>query len=95
MKCVEASIVQAYLVEEISSFCALYFDSNIQTHLNRVHRNDDGGEVNVSTRLSIFKYLGRPLGSKKGRRDWLSHDDYRAAEIYVLLNCDEMIPFIE
>ncbi|CAA2969179.1 Hypothetical predicted protein [Olea europaea subsp. europaea] len=31
---VEASIVEAYLLEETSTFCSLYFDQYIQTRLN-------------------------------------------------------------
>ncbi|CAA3020178.1 Hypothetical predicted protein [Olea europaea subsp. europaea] len=55
---VEASIVEAYLVEETSTFCSLYFDQHVETRLNRVLRNDDGGFVNPKGRLSIFTHSG-------------------------------------
>ncbi|XP_031110603.1 uncharacterized protein LOC116014792 isoform X2 [Ipomoea triloba] len=62
---VEGSICEAYLIEEISTFCSHYFEDHVQTRLNRVPRNDDGGDVNANNRLSIFTHPGRPLGQGK------------------------------
>ncbi|XP_043807714.1 uncharacterized protein LOC110620936 [Manihot esculenta] len=59
---VEGSIVEAYLIEENSSFCSHYFEPSISTRLNRVPRNDDGGHVEPMGRLSIFTHAGRPFG---------------------------------
>ncbi|OMO57751.1 Transposon, En/Spm-like protein [Corchorus capsularis] len=91
---VEASICESYIVEEISTFCSLYFDSNITTRLNRVPRNDDGGEVDSIGRLSIFSHPGRAFGPSRFCR-YLTDDEYKAAELYVLLNCEEIEPYIE
>lgn len=91
--CVEGSICEAYIIEEIASFCALYFEEDVETKFTRVPRNDDGGEVDLMGRLSIFKHLGRPLGPKKNTR-YLTTNEYLAAELYVLMNCEEMIPYI-
>ncbi|EOY03404.1 Uncharacterized protein TCM_018424 [Theobroma cacao] len=55
---VEGSIYEAYIIEEISSFCSLYFELAVQTRLNRVPRNDDGGDVDLLGRLSIFTHPG-------------------------------------
>lgn len=90
---VEGSICEAYLIEEISTFCSHYFEDHVQTRLNRVPRNDDGGDVNANNRLSIFTHPGRPLG--QGIRRYLSDDEYNAAEVYVLMNCEEVAPYIE
>ncbi|MQL86093.1 hypothetical protein Taro_018624 [Colocasia esculenta] len=44
---VEGSITQAYLIEEISNFCSMYFDTEIRTRCTQPPRNDDGGDSNV------------------------------------------------
>nr|GMC58147.1 Transposon, En/Spm-like protein [Ipomoea batatas] len=56
-------------------------------------RFDDGGDVNAKNRLSIFTHLGRPLG--QGIRRYLSDYEYNAAEIYVLMNYEDVAPYIE
>jgi hypothetical protein len=42
---VEASICEAYIVEEISTFISYYFKPYLRTRINRIPRHDDGGEV--------------------------------------------------
>jgi hypothetical protein len=42
---VESSIVEAYIMEEISNFCSHYFEPHVQTNSKRVGRNDDGGKA--------------------------------------------------
>ncbi|XVE92707.1 hypothetical protein REPUB_Repub01dG0122800 [Reevesia pubescens] len=91
---VEASICEAYIIEEITTFCSHYFDSNILTKLTQVPCNDDGGEVESMGRLSIFTYLGRAFVPKSVSR-YLYDDEYQAAKIYVLLNCEEIWPYVE
>ncbi|XP_022893391.1 uncharacterized protein LOC111407911 isoform X1 [Olea europaea var. sylvestris] len=91
---VEASIVEAYLVEEMSTFCSLYFDQIIQTRLNRVLRNDDGGHIDSQGRLSIFTYLGRPFGMQRHNSRLMTNEEFRAASTYVLFNCEEVTLFI-
>ncbi|OMO58327.1 Transposon, En/Spm-like protein [Corchorus capsularis] len=92
--CVEGSICEAYLIEEISTFCSHYFEINVQTRLNRVPRNDDGGDVDPKGRLSIFTHAGQSFGPT-GCRRYLTDDEYNTAVIYVLMNCEEIAPFIE
>ncbi|EOY00812.1 Transposase tnp2 [Theobroma cacao] len=60
---VEGSICEAYVIEEVSSFCSWYFEPAMRTRVNRVPRNDDGGEVDSISRLSIFTHPGRAFGS--------------------------------
>ena len=57
---VEASICEAYIVEEISTFISYYFEPHLRTRINRVPRRDDGGEVPSNGNLSIFSNLERP-----------------------------------
>lgn len=92
---VEGSIVEAYIIEEVSTFCSLYFESDIETRLTRLPRNDDGGERDSSSCLSIFNHPGRPLGSQKDGRLFINDDEMTAAHRYILLNCTEIIPFVE
>ena len=89
----EGSIAEAYLTEEISTFCSHYFDGGFETCLNRAPRNDDGGEVEPNGRLSIFSHRGRHFGQVSTR--WLTDKEYDQAVIYTLLNCDEIGPFVE
>ncbi|XP_038983288.1 uncharacterized protein LOC120111038 [Phoenix dactylifera] len=88
---IEGSIVEAYIIEEISTFCSHYFEPSIQTRLNQVPRNEDEGEFDLVDRLSIFTHQGRPFGKPSARH--LTTQEFNAAELYVLLNCVEVQPF--
>jgi len=91
---VEGSICESYLIEETSTFCSYYFESHVQSKLNKVDRNDDGGDVDCPDGcLSIFTHPGRPSGKEKSR--YLSDEEYNAARLYVLINCDEIQPFVQ
>ncbi|XP_039116071.1 uncharacterized protein LOC120251572 [Dioscorea cayenensis subsp. rotundata] len=92
--CVEGSICEAYIIQEISSFCSMYFESTVETRLNRVPRNDDGGDVESVGRLSIFSHPGRPFGPMNNAR-FLEDGEHYAAELYVLMNCEEIYPYVE
>nr|XP_017239698.1 PREDICTED: uncharacterized protein LOC108212485 [Daucus carota subsp. sativus] len=90
--CVEGSICEAYSFNEISTFVADYFPDEVLTKANRVSRHDDGGNIELNGRLSIFGLSGRAYG--KGRRIFLSENDLLAAHTYVLLNCDEIDEYV-
>lgn len=85
---VEESICEAYILEEISK----YLDPKLQTRNTKVPRNDDGGEGMVDECLSIFKYPCRPIG--KCRNRFLTNEELQIAETYVLVNCEEVEPFL-
>ena len=92
---VEWSICNAYLVEEAYNFCSYYFEPHVYTKSRRVPRNDDGGDVEeVEGNLSIFKHLDRPFGRMK-KKMRLSDIKYEAAQTYILLNFDEIQPYIK
>jgi hypothetical protein len=92
---VEASIYEAYIVEEISTFILYYFEPYLRTRINRIPRHDGGGEVRSSGNLSIFSNPRRltPKNVVTGR--YLSEIEFRQAHNYVLFNCDELRPFIQ
>ncbi|XP_028790871.1 uncharacterized protein LOC114746759 [Neltuma alba] len=63
---VEASICEAYIIEETTVFCSHYFESGVPPRIRRPIRNDDGGESDVPA-ISIFNYRGKPSGECKSR----------------------------
>ncbi|XP_039141251.1 uncharacterized protein LOC120278562 [Dioscorea cayenensis subsp. rotundata] len=91
---VEGSICNAYLVEEASLFCAHYFEPHVKARLQKMPRNVDIEEdiIEWPGNLSIFTRPGRTLG--RSRIKYLSEEEYSAAQIYILLNCPEVQPFI-
>ena len=92
----ESSICNAYLVEEASTFCSYYFEDHVQTKARTVPRNYEGGGDYIPSddplNLSIFKYSGRPLGRSKTRH--MTQQEYKAAHSYILLNCEEVEPYV-
>jgi hypothetical protein len=92
---VEASICEAYIIEEISTFISYYFKPHLRTRINRVPRHDDGGEVSSSENLSIFFNPRQPIHKNAVRGRYLSEIEFKQAHNYVLFNCDELRPFIQ
>ena len=57
-------------------------------------RNDDGeDEEEHEGNLSIFSHSGRSLGRAKSR--YLTEEEYRAVQTYILLNCPEVQTYIK
>ena len=57
-------------------------------------RNDNGSDGDeIEGALLIFKYPDRSYGRSKSRR--LSDSEYEAARTYVLLNCEEVDPYVK
>ncbi|KAK1375170.1 hypothetical protein POM88_031363 [Heracleum sosnowskyi] len=65
-----------------------YFPDEVLTKANRVSRNDDGGNVELNGRLSVFGLCGRAYGKEK--RIFLSEKELHAAHTYILLNYEEI-----
>jgi hypothetical protein len=89
----EGSMVEAYIIEEISNFCTIYFKSDVRTRLNQSSRYNDEKEKVHEERASIFAYLGKPIG--KLTRKILDEKEVEAAQLYILLNCLEVQDYIE
>ncbi|KAJ8749825.1 hypothetical protein K2173_013228 [Erythroxylum novogranatense] len=89
---VEGSICNAYLVEKASTFCGHYFEPYVRTRARQVPRNDDGGGTSgADGNLSIFTY---PDGYPNVRRRMLTEEEIDVAHGYILLNCQEVLPFV-
>ncbi|GLU09357.1 hypothetical protein SLE2022_262230 [Rubroshorea leprosula] len=86
---VEASIVEAYILYEISQFCSRYFGDDVQTSWNQPPRNYSGIGSNVPGQLSVFCCPGQSIGAHSRTR-CLTLEEKNAAELYVLLNCKEV-----
>ncbi|GKD22672.1 hypothetical protein Tco_1224375, partial [Tanacetum coccineum] len=52
---VESSIANAYLIEETSMFCSHYFEPHVKTKMNRVPRNDDGGDEELYEEIKTIE----------------------------------------
>ncbi|GJW76725.1 uncharacterized protein Tco_0138407 [Tanacetum coccineum] len=93
---VEGSIVESYLVNELSVHCSLYFDPRIETRLNREPRNfalDIHCSSQADSRLNIFKVPSRRLFDTGTKRN-LTNAEKHKAHTYILLNCEDVHPFL-
>ena len=83
----EASIVEAFLVEEISNFSSLYLPDDAPTSRNHPQRYAQSSTTSTSS-LSLFGDKGWKIG--RGEPRILSHEEYKTAMIFILLNMPEM-----
>ncbi|GLT84287.1 hypothetical protein SLE2022_025270 [Rubroshorea leprosula] len=86
---VEASIVEAYILNEITRFCSRYFGADLETSWSKPPRNFAAVPLYRNTEFSIFACPGHPMGSHSQTR-CLTTQEMKAAELYVLLNCREV-----
>ena len=77
-----------------SQHFALFIEPNVQTRLNQIPRNDNGGDIGIKGKLSIFRHPRRAYGSN-GICKLMDLNEYKAATHYILMNCEEPVPLIE
>jgi hypothetical protein len=88
--CTEASIAEAYILDEVSNFTTTYYGDKLLSVHNPPPRYNDGGN---GSNLSIFRgQLGRTSGSTTKT---LRHEEWRHIMLYVLTNLEEVIPYME
>ena len=90
----EGSICEAYQVEEISVFCAFYFEDDIPRPVQPPQQNYDGGPRGRPGCLSIFSHPGRAMPPTT-RFCALDDDELHVAHTYVLMNCKGIGPYLE
>ncbi|XP_047254778.1 uncharacterized protein LOC107847476 isoform X2 [Capsicum annuum] len=90
--CPEVSIAEVYLANECMSLCSRYL-YRIDTKFNRPEQNYVGGLKNSNGGLSIFCQPGKTLGAKDSCE--LEANELEQAHIYILKNCDEVLPYLE
>ncbi|KAJ8625638.1 hypothetical protein MRB53_034168 [Persea americana] len=83
----DMSILEKNIIE-----ITYYFPDEVLTKANRVPRHDDGGNVELNSRLSVFGLPGRAYG--KGKRIFLYEQELQAAHTYILFNCEEIDDFV-
>nr|GEX20647.1 hypothetical protein [Tanacetum cinerariifolium] len=94
---VEGSIVQNYLLNELSTYFSLYFDPRIETRLNREPQNfapDIHCSSPTETRLNIFKVPSRRLFDSGTKRN-LTNAKKHKPHTYILFNCEDVHPFFK
>lgn len=94
---VEGSIVREHLVNEVATYCSLYFDPMIETRHNREPRNFAPEQAISSSRdsqLSVFIVPSRRLYQKGGTQRLMKPEELEKAHTYVLLNCEEVAPYV-
>ncbi|KAL0430581.1 UNVERIFIED_CONTAM: hypothetical protein Sradi_0684100, partial [Sesamum radiatum] len=84
---VEASIFEAYIVEEISIFTTYYFEPNVICKKRRPGRNDDGLNNENIEHMSIFNHPGHPHSASKMK--YLIGEERHVADTYIVANCPE------
>jgi len=83
-------VAEAFILEEVSNFTIAYYKDGLPSVHNRPPRyNADESSSN----LSLFKgQLGK--ASASGTKT-LRHDEWRTIMLYVLLNLDEVNPYVQ
>ncbi|XP_076939329.1 uncharacterized protein LOC143607978 [Bidens hawaiensis] len=92
------SITREHLVNEIATYCSLYFDKTIETRHNREPRNfapHRPESSSLGSQLSVFVVPSRRLYQKSGTRRRMKVEEQNKAHTYVLLNCEEVYPYID
>ena len=89
-KCkIEASIAEAYILEEMSNFTTKYYVDNLPSMHNPPPRYNVGED---ESNLSIF---WGELGSSSGAtNNTLKHEEWRTIMLYVLTNLSEVEPYM-
>ncbi|XP_078179373.1 uncharacterized protein LOC144573466 [Carex rostrata] len=91
---VDGSIVETYIVEEMTNFISLFFENEVVTRLNRPKQYDDSRFAENDTWLPVVSYPGCATGSIPVRD--LTEEELNAAHYYIIINCrTEFEPFIE
>jgi hypothetical protein len=92
-KCkIEASIAEAYILEEVSNFTTKYYADNLPSVHNPPPRYNAGNPEDES-KLSIFR---GQLGSASGATNkTLQHEEWRTIMLYVLTNLSEVEPYMQ
>jgi hypothetical protein len=87
---VEGSICTAYLIEEASTFFSYNFNSHFQTRYTHIARNEE-----IATEQTVDEHLlsicvSRERLPGKIRTWFLTSEEFKAANNYILHNCEEV-----
>jgi hypothetical protein len=86
---IEASIAEAYILEEVTDFTEKYYTENLPSVHNPPPRYNAGEN---ESDLSLFQ--GKLGSVSASTTKTLTHKEWRCIMIYVLNNLDEVAPYI-
>ncbi|PKU82319.1 hypothetical protein MA16_Dca005324 [Dendrobium catenatum] len=90
----EGSICEAYLSQEITHFCSYYFEPHIRSTRTKIgHNMNFDVEEQSHAKLSVLRRQGKSSGKCVER--FLNDLEINTANLYVLLNCEEVEPILE
>ena len=90
-KCkIEASIAEAYILEEVSNFTLKYYTENLPSVHNPPSRYNAG---EADSNLSLFK--GQLGSASVASIKTLNFEEWRSIMLYVLTNLSEVQPYIQ
>ena len=90
-KCkIEASIAEAYILEEVSNFTSKYYADNLPSVHNPLPRYNT---AESNSTLSLFR--GQLGSASAATIKTLDIQEWRAIMLYVLTNLSEVLPYIE
>jgi len=89
---VQGSICATYLYRETIYFCSHYLKNFTLSPSN--HRNERQCQSPTSeSKLSVFKQVDRHTG--KECTHWLTNVEFNSTHVHVLINCSEVISYLE
>jgi len=88
---VEGSICNAYLLEEISNFCSLYFEDHVNTKAKDLDFGVKNNEFDSHLPKLFQDHMGTTTGQYTTR--YLDEKEYEQAHFYVLSNCEILRPY--
>ena len=89
-KCkIEASIAEAYILEEVSNFTIKYYANNLPSAQNPPSRYNAGEDES-----SLSTFWGQLRSASGATHKILKHEEWRAIMLYVLINLSEVEPYM-
>jgi hypothetical protein len=90
-KCkIEASIIEVYILEEVSNFTTTYYGDKLRSVHNPPSRYNDGvNEFNINI------FWGQLRSASGSTTKTLRHEEWSHIMLYVLTNLEEVTPYIE
>jgi hypothetical protein len=88
---IEASIAEAYILEEVSDFTTTYYSDDVPTLHNKLSRYNTSNPENEPD-LLLFKGQGGVAGGYKSCT--IKYDEWQYIMFYVLDNMEEVDPFM-
>ncbi|PKU83047.1 hypothetical protein MA16_Dca007718 [Dendrobium catenatum] len=84
----EGSICEAYLTYETTQFCSYYFETMSQLGESSAPQN-----IGKSFNIYVFGGSSEPVGASIV--SYLTDKEMTVITLYILLNCDEVEPYLE